>query len=292
MIPRHFHFVFGLKPQAEPFHLMHYLCLASCLEVNRPDRLTLYYHYEPHGPYWERIRDRIERVKVDLVPEVSRFDYTDRAIADEYRYAHHADFIRIDRLIESGGVYADMDTLFVTPYPDAFYEKRLVLGREADSWCERSGRMQPSVCNALMLAAPGSPALIDLRSRMTDALDGSWTAHSCLLLYEIAQAYPDEVTLLGPRPFFRFMWNRRRDLRLLFEGMERDLEGVHSIHLWSHLWWSRRRRDFSRFHAGRITEARVRWVDTTYNVLARPYLPKRRRWWATTARAGGPGAGR
>jgi hypothetical protein len=48
---------------------------------------------------------------------------------------------------------------------------------------------------------------------------------------------------------------------------------VVSIHLWSHLWWSRRRRDFSSFHAGRITEQRIARVDTTYNVIARRHLP-------------------
>ena len=34
-IPNVYHFVFGLRPQTEPFHLMFYLCLASCLAVNR-----------------------------------------------------------------------------------------------------------------------------------------------------------------------------------------------------------------------------------------------------------------
>ena len=55
--PRTFHFVFGMKPQTEPFHLAYYLCLASCLEVNRPDRVILYYHFEPYGRYWELIRE-------------------------------------------------------------------------------------------------------------------------------------------------------------------------------------------------------------------------------------------
>ena len=47
MIPNIFHFVFGLKEQTEPFHLMYYLCLASCIEVNTPDKVCFHYHHEP-----------------------------------------------------------------------------------------------------------------------------------------------------------------------------------------------------------------------------------------------------
>src|SRR5262245_1997343 len=52
-IPRLFHFVFGLREQREPFHLVFYLCLASCRAVARPERMYFYYHHEPWGRYWE-----------------------------------------------------------------------------------------------------------------------------------------------------------------------------------------------------------------------------------------------
>lgn len=35
-IPNIFHFVFGLGEQTQRFHLMHYLCLASCRPTARP----------------------------------------------------------------------------------------------------------------------------------------------------------------------------------------------------------------------------------------------------------------
>ena len=129
-VPRHFHFIFGLRPQTEPFHVVYYLCLESCLRVNRPERLTLYYLHEPHGPWWERIRDRIERVRVDLSPALDESAY---GVSWErhYRYAHHADFIRLEKLIEHGGVYADIDFLFLRPLPDEWFEEGgCGLGRE------------------------------------------------------------------------------------------------------------------------------------------------------------------
>ncbi len=279
-IPRHFHFVFGLKPQKEPFHLSHYLCLASCIEVNRPERLTLYYHYEPFGHYWELIREKIELVQVDLASEVSGFDYKDRLIGEKYVYAHHADFVRIDKLIEFGGVYADIDTLFVHPIPDELFAHPVVMGIEAPLFDERTQALRQSVCNALIMAERGAPFLVNLRAQMEGALDGSWSNHSCQLIRELADRQPEEIHLEQPCSFYRFMWTVE-DFALLFEGQEENLEGIFNIHLWSHLWWDRSRKDFSSFHAGKITESRIRRFDTTYNLLARPFLPAPiRRWWS------------
>jgi hypothetical protein len=46
------------------------------------------------------------------------------------------------------------------------------------------------------------------------------------------------------------------------------------VHLWAHLWWRADRCDFSSVHAGLLTAEYIRSVDTTYNRLARPYLPE------------------
>ena len=88
----------------------------------------IYLHHKqlPWGPWWERIQPAPARsVEVDLVEEVLAADYSHGARPAEYRYAHHADFIRLDALIEHGGVYADIDTIFVRPFPDELFETPL-----------------------------------------------------------------------------------------------------------------------------------------------------------------------
>ena len=50
--------------------------------------------------------------------EAGRFRYPRRSMR-RYRYAHAADFLRLDVLIAEGGVYADIDTLFVSRLPRA-----------------------------------------------------------------------------------------------------------------------------------------------------------------------------
>ena len=68
------------------------------------------------------------------------------------------------------------------------------------------------------------------------------------------------------------MWTRE-GIHTLLEGCDRNYQGVLSMHLWSHLWWSKERQDFSDFHQGRLTERYIREIDTTYNLVARRFLP-------------------
>ena len=84
--------------------------------------------------------------------------------------------------------------------------------------------------------------------------------------------HPELIHVEPSRTFYKHMWTRE-DLYALFRGLDTDFTGVASIHLWSHLWWERRRRDFSDFHAGLITKDYVRAERTTYAVAARPFLP-------------------
>lgn len=58
-IPNIYHFVFGMLPQSEPFHLLHYLCLASCLAVNKPEKIIVHLRNEPWGELWDLIRPKI-----------------------------------------------------------------------------------------------------------------------------------------------------------------------------------------------------------------------------------------
>lgn len=271
-IPNIVHFVWGLKDEPEPFHLVHYLCVESCRRVLRPERILLHCRHRPLGPYWQLVESGVTVTPAELAPEVATASYDDRLVPSSYRYAHHSDFIRLDALIEDGGIYADLDTLFVTPFPEEFFAEKFVLGQEDDVRDELTGEVRPSLCNALLLSEPRSLFAVMWRRTMAAALNGSWSNHSTLLPYELSQKLPDAVRVEPPRSFFHY-GPSKDGLYRLFEGLERDTAGVLSIHLWSHLWWEAERLDFSSVHAGLLTEDFVRRVDTTYNVLARAYLP-------------------
>lgn len=277
MIPKIFHFVFGLKPQQEPFHLVFYLCLKSCLEVNRPQRLMFHYYHEPYGEWWERIKTEIELVKIEPVEfDALRTRYDSRQEGryikqHNLEYAHQADIVRLQALIEHGGVYADMDTLFVNPMPDHIYQNTFVMGDEGLAPENPVPEDYRSLCNALMLSAPGAEFPQRWLENIYAVFDGSWSRHSNQEASMLALNHPESITIIPKQHFYRFSCTPD-GLRELFGELHTNLEQVYSMHLWAHLWWEPQRIDFTRFHNGLITPEFLRDYDSTYNVLARKYL--------------------
>ena len=75
--------------------------------------------------------------------------------------------MRLDILLAHGGVYADLDTVFVNPLPERLFHERFVLGREHDVPASPAGGVAlPSLCNALIMAEPGAEFARLWRGRM------------------------------------------------------------------------------------------------------------------------------
>ena len=272
-VPNQFHFIFGLRPQTEPFHLMYYLCLKSCIAVNRPERVVFHCLHEPWGPYWDRIRPALDVRSIEANETISAFAYADPAM-ERYRYAHLADIARLNVLITQGGIYADIDTLFVAPVPREFFDRSCTLGTERADWRQAAIRSAGgSLCNAWIMAEPDAPFLTLWRDAFWSGFDGSWSAHSTALPYRLSREHPDTITIEAARSFFHFDWTAS-GIRSLFEQKKILPQGVYSLHLWEHLWWDSARRDMSCFHAGRSTPAYVRHANTTYATYARRHLPE------------------
>lgn len=274
MIPRIAHFVFGIDEQVEPFHFVHYAAIESCRRVVAPEQIYFHHRYEPWGPWWDAIRPHLRLLRVEEAPAVLAADYSSGDVLPIFRYAHHADFIRLDALIEHGGIYADIDTIFVRPLPEELFEAQFVIGREPPAQDEISGEWRPSLCNAMLLAEPGSAFAREWREQMPAALNGTWNNHSGFLAAELSQSMPGALRIEPQASFFPFPATRDGLIDLL-ERRAAVPDNAFSVHLWAHLWWERRRRDFVRAHSGWSAPRFVRHAQTTLADLARPYLPPR-----------------
>ena len=275
-IPNDYHFVFGLHPQSGPMHVAHYLCLESCRQVNRPDRIHFHYRHEPHGSWWDRIRPHLtlHRVgKSSQAPLVRPGDESAEALVireSGWLYAHEADFLRLNVLLESGGVYADMDTLFVQALPQRLRQYEFVLGEEPPQ-AGAQGVLRPSLCNAMILSRPDAPFAARWLDEMRRVYDGSWDRHSTQAAAQLWGEMPAALHVVPQRFFYRHAFTRE-GLHTLLGGFDPDYTDVYSMHLWAHLWWDAARTDFTDFHAGLLTESYIRSEHTTYNIIARQFL--------------------
>lgn len=270
-IPRDFHFIFGLKPQTEEFHIVWYLCLKSCIEVNKPENIFFYYEHEPFGPWWDKIKPRLTLVKLKDV------DYGfDETLYDKHwegqfikihdlTYAHKADFLRLKILLEQGGVYADMDTLFVKPYPTELFHSSCVLG------AENPDAGLNSLCNAVIFSQAGSEFIEKWLMQTHIVFDGTWNRHSCREAAILSEENPDLINVLEQDCFFHFPCSTE-GLSSLLAKVSALPDNLYSIHLWEHIWWDKHRTDFVRFHAGMLTEDFINEVDSTFNLIARDFL--------------------
>lgn len=272
VVPNHFHFVFGLKEQLEPFHLMYYLCLKSCIGTQKPEKIYFYYKYEPYGLYWDLIKDQLtlEYVEpVDLMNSVTRKDLTSKI----FSYAHLADFIRVEKLLERGGIYADIDTLFVKKYPEHLFEKDYVLGREPSIQSSTTGKIEKSLCNAVIVSKKGAAFGERWLCQMAESYDGSWSYHSTILPQKLSEKYPEEI-YVAPQHYFYKITYSSNDLKDLFENKKPEIvNDIFSIHLWNHLWFSRWNKNRTTFHGGKLNFDFVRSAESTYSQLANPFLP-------------------
>lgn len=248
MIPNTFHFIFGLKPTPQKLHLVHYICLRSCMEVNKPDKIYFYYEQEPYGKYWEKIREHLCLVKVSPQKVIN---------GKKLGYAHQSDFIRLEMLNRHGGIYADMDSIFVEKIPQAMREKPFVMGLEdlSDSFA--------GLGNAIIMAEAQSLFGTIWEKNIVKEFDGSWNNHSILYPLRLSKEFPDAIKIEPQKSFYKHIWSEE-GLKNIFVNVDNDLDGVYSLHLWEHLCWHE--------YIEKINEDYIREVDSTYNVLARKYI--------------------
>ena len=296
------HFVYGLRPQDGPFPLLHYLAIASALEVLDPDRIIVHTGEIPYGFYWDLIRPHIEVLRIAHIPGVDERSRADRFVA-HYRYAHHADVVRLDVLLRHGGLYLDIDTLTIAPLPDDWWSAPFVIGAEPIRITLEDGREVASLLNAVMLSRPDSEFAKVWRDLIVESMDGSWSAHSCELAARLADEHPHAVRVLPCEAFARFPPSPAGLRALLVDpvadrvasagsGGASDgasgrasgggpgapgLDGSFVLHLCEHLWGEEGRTDFvPSLSTHAIDERYVREGTTQYALAARRFLPDHR----------------
>ena len=251
MIPKIFHFIFGLKQQTNEFHLVYYLALKSCLEVNKPKKINFYYKYEPYGPYWDKIKSYLNLIQVEPPTEIFGIPIN--------HYAHQADIIRLQALIEEGGIYADIDSIFINPYPNYLYEQEFVMGQQGNE----------GLCNALMMSSPNSffarKWLLDHKICFKGGQPGTdgWCTHSVYYPLHLSKQMPQHIHIEGPDSFFHYLYHQD-SLKDLFSKNNKIQDNIYSLHLWENVSW---KPYLSKLNENIIKENKTTYTNIVKNLI-------------------------
>ena len=182
-IPKLFHFVFfGFTD----FTYIHYLSIITCYIIHKPDIIYLYYHHLPDEnnatKWWKKIQHIITLEYVELPTSIFGMPVK--------KYQHMADIIRLEKLIERGGVYLDLDVVSLRPF-NHLYNEKCVLGMKCP------GTKYEGLCNAVILAEPSSFFLKTWYLEYKSFKSHRWDYHSVKLPLLLSRLYNKYLNLIN-----------------------------------------------------------------------------------------------
>ena len=218
-IPNVVHMIFGLAPDFGhmKFGLTHYLAVLGARLHIAPALLKWHYRYLPDGVWWECARPALTLHKVEDVTHV-------HGKPKAMRVQHKADVLRMQLLLEEGGMYIDSDVIPVRSFQD-LRKYPLVMGQE-----EAAG--QSGLANAVILAAPNTTFMRRWWGEYASfEPDKQWAYHSVILPRALHGQHPGEVTALSGSAFFRPCWT---DLTAMYDADDGySYRDNYAVHLWT-----------------------------------------------------------
>jgi len=243
--PRRIHFVYLTEAPSE-FPLIYYIAVKSAIQQNADYEITLHCNEPPVGRYWSLLEGTVTLRLVPMPDKIFGRPVT--------RVEHRADILRLEILLEFGGIYLDLDTICLKPFGRFLHEKA-VMGYENDV----------GLCNAVIVAPRNSEFLLTWYAGYVRFHNDQWNEFSVKLPLAIAKARPDLVDLAAKDVFFEPDYGPE-SLRRLFDEVG-HFPNAHIFHLWNHV---------SKAHIAKISARDIFSRDSTYNLAARNVISAQR----------------
>ena len=185
MIPNVIHFI---DVGGREFSLIHYLAVITADKVNAPQKI--YYHcgVEPQGKWWEAVKKCVTVKKRDIPREIFGNLLTYRA--------HQSDVIRLEILLEYGGIYLDLDAISINSL-SPLLNHQVVMGREPES----------SLGSGVILAENNAEFLQIWYEKYRDFDARCWNYHSVQLPWALALDYPSLIHVVDQYAFYYPKYN-------------------------------------------------------------------------------------
>ena len=227
MIPNNIHFIFFGFTE---FINVHYMAIKSALTVHKPNKIFLHYTHPPtNNPYWDEIATLVELVYVEAPEHINGVPLTS--------FQYKADIVRLETLIQQGGIYLDIDVISIKPFGDLL-NNSCVLGIEAIDDSESVDIHQArSITNAVIMCEPNHPFIIEWLNKTAENItDKPWAHHAVCLPLEILKEGTYDVHVEPQRSFMPFDFNDRYIFYNNPANINR-LDNSYTVHLWETIWY-------------------------------------------------------
>ena len=152
-------------------------------------------------------------------------------------YQYKADVLRLEKLIERGGIYMDLDVLSLKPL-DKFLNNNIVMGAESAKNNETTNIKEiNSITNAIIITKENNDFLKCWYDQLAENLIGKeWAYHAVCLPKEIIENGEFDMVLEPTKTFMPFCFR----YPYIFKEDQKDkdhlLTDSHTIHLWETIW--------------------------------------------------------
>jgi len=217
-IPNIIHFIhLGITS----FEYLHYLAIYSAYMQHNDYKIYLYYNKIPESYWWNKVQQYVTLEKIDIPDNI----FGTKLI----KFAHKADIIRLQKLIERGGIYLDIDVITLKNFaPLQKINKSCILGlQEEETELER-------LPNFVILAQKGSKFLKLWYEEYKTFDNKEWDVHSTHVPVYFAKKYPELIHIEHQKSFCPISL---KEPKKLFSDSDIDFSESYCVHLWESLWF-------------------------------------------------------
>jgi predicted O-linked N-acetylglucosamine transferase (SPINDLY family) len=214
-IPKIIHFIFFGETE---FYFLHYYAIKTAYENNKDYHIYLYNTKQPvNNEWWIKTLKYVKLVNIDTPTHINGIKLAN--------YAHKADVLRLQKLIEYGGIYLDIDVWTIKNFDNLLnINKSCIMGYQ----CKNT--KFEGLCNAVIIAQPNSLFLQKWYELYDNYNPNEWDTLSVYAPKLLAEQFSDLIHIESQNSFFPYSWF---DFNTIIDNSNTEyLNNSYCIHLW------------------------------------------------------------
>jgi hypothetical protein len=117
IVPR-IHHVTWLDKTRTRFRFHHFISVLSVLKFVRPEKIMFWHTIVPEGEYWEEYMKNIS-ASPGVTLEMKKIEAPTEIYGKKIKVVEHqTDIVRLEAVMKYGGVYSDLDVVWLKPIDD------------------------------------------------------------------------------------------------------------------------------------------------------------------------------